>query len=1471
MKKRFTSILCILAMLIGIIQPLGAFASDFGASIDFVSVVCDQNRIYFDVGVDGKDALLTVALYNDDGDLIEMRNKNTRFGYGVSLDFTQDANSYKVMLLDNNNKLKPLCSAEDGLTIDVPEYTDNYEGNASFVSGLEIISAKHSEFDKERAMTRAEFANVLCRMLDVVDVAGAFTQDNIYTDVASNHWASGCINLLGQSGIIDTIEDGKFNPDDAVSYAHAVSALVRCLGYEPVAEELGGYESIASDLKITLGVNAEDLRAKDIVNMVSNALKAPMLDANSFNPESADDYFVSDGKNGRAYKTLLTDMSVYKATGVIDYVFGGEMGFVVTEDSMDCEFEEGDEVYFETDDNSLIECSYELADVYVKKDEFKNYAVKAVEINENCKTLTILSDDVVDHSQSIIKYTNDGETKVADIDIENSRLNSVNAGLNEIIQDRDVIIKLIDNTCDGIYDAIWATRYDYYTVTGIDVRRDIIQLDGSNAYLDNEDASIVLCDDNGNKLTIDEFNENDIVAVACDRGTLRNSNYIKIVKLTGGAKKGTVEGFIEGERYDYAVIDGKNYVNMSDTRLEEGETYTFRLGLTGKIVFADIYDGIDSPSASVGAYTLSASGSGSVVGGSQSGTTLPSVTVPAPSEQHLQNAKMLISFGILTDVPNANDEITRADFANLLCRAMNLESEAQGYKDKNKFNDIDAQHYASGAINLLAEKGIVGALTGNNFCPDTAIRYAHAIRYAVNALGYSPMANIKGGYPLGYVKTAKSLDALAGIECDYHLDGEMLAGFANNILEICHMEETLDGGYVILDGKGTRDYRTFLTRRGIYTPTGIITAITEDAVTFEVQEASKDNNFRQGTYTFAIDDYNALDYLYMYADAYVKKTADGKYKLLATSANSMDTSIVINSNQIDYWGTDDRYLEYCIDLENSGETATIRHNITTDDILYNMQTGRVGITELYELYDLKVVLIENTGDNTYDKAVVTKYMHGFVDFVDTENNIISVNGREYEFYPESQNIIELFADEDGKKVSLSHFEEGDFVAVASNRDIFTMVQDLSGSKITGFVDERYQAMGEEYAVINETVYCISEEMETEINVGDKGHFYIGKTGKIEAFEPDMSDVGLGYIVGAQVSDSSFSLDKWQVELVTDKNGFDTFDVTDDVDEQFEKYFKNNPAFTIEDDKCLFENATQEQKTNPARIITYKLNAKGQIKSFETLETSGTVTVENSEYDKDTKALSGAVLEDDAIVIDVLGGLVSDISCLRSGAKYSGCVLKDAKGKNSVVIITAADMQSVEKGDLAGTPTSFAIARTVTNTQNGVIIDYYCNGEEGKAIFSDLSLMQGDVHFEDITLGSVFSFIADNSGNVTDYAVIATMAFGDFRLSQEGIDAVSDADTEFVHGYISNEKRITNAKGELIEIDHKDTFLVSNTTTNRYTFDDSGRNIVIRNGDFMDHLDMDYYDEDYGYTSRVLIKIVDGMVTDIYGFYDHKKN
>lgn len=116
-----------------------------------------------------------------------------------------------------------------------------------------------------------------------------------------------------------------------------------------------------------------------------------------------------------------------------------------------------------------------------------------------------------------------------------------------------------------------------------------------------------------------------------------------------------------------------------------------------------------------------------------------------------------------------NDEITRAEFAAVLCRAMGCENEAgtDELKYKNYFPDVTPEHWAAGYVNFAYESGAISGFPDGKFYPEQPITNEQVIKMLIAAWGYADEAEQNRGYPNGYMKVAKENGILDTIEFNY--------------------------------------------------------------------------------------------------------------------------------------------------------------------------------------------------------------------------------------------------------------------------------------------------------------------------------------------------------------------------------------------------------------------------------------------------------------------------------------------------------------------------------------------------------------------------------------------------------------------------------------------------------------------------------------------------------------------------------
>ena len=116
------------------------------------------------------------------------------------------------------------------------------------------------------------------------------------------------------------------------------------------------------------------------------------------------------------------------------------------------------------------------------------------------------------------------------------------------------------------------------------------------------------------------------------------------------------------------------------------------------------------------------------------------------------------ALGILSENENITDEVTRAQFAQMLVAASLYKDSAEGY-GSSLFRDLKGDHWASGYVRIAVEQGWMSGYVDGAFRPDQAITLEEGCAALLKVLGYDASA-LKGSYPAAQLSKANAIGLL---------------------------------------------------------------------------------------------------------------------------------------------------------------------------------------------------------------------------------------------------------------------------------------------------------------------------------------------------------------------------------------------------------------------------------------------------------------------------------------------------------------------------------------------------------------------------------------------------------------------------------------------------------------------------------------------------------------------------------------
>lgn len=172
------------------------------------------------------------------------------------------------------------------------------------------------QYDPDSVVTRAEFAQYAAAAIN----ASGKKEMTYFSDVPLSHWAVDSINALVDMKVIDRAADGKFNPEEPITYPQACKILDVITGYKAYADMdkiMDEYVSVAR--KAGFGINTasyDQITIAEAVQLIYNAMRTDLMTVIS----AGDDTYTAQPQKGENIFSVYHNIKF--TDGRVQSVFG---------------------------------------------------------------------------------------------------------------------------------------------------------------------------------------------------------------------------------------------------------------------------------------------------------------------------------------------------------------------------------------------------------------------------------------------------------------------------------------------------------------------------------------------------------------------------------------------------------------------------------------------------------------------------------------------------------------------------------------------------------------------------------------------------------------------------------------------------------------------------------------------------------------------------------------------------------------------------------------------------------------------------------------------------------------------------------------------------------------------------------------------------------------------------------------------
>lgn len=432
------------------------------------------------------------------------------------------------------------------------------------VSALELmIPDENGSFATERALTRAEFATAVLRLIGYNENYEN-VYENLFTDVNKDDWFCGSVARIYALGIMSGDGNGCFRPNDAVTMPEAAKTFVSVLGYDTDALNKGGYPggyiSSASKLGIldNVGVNGA-LTRRELAIMLYNVLDIELLE-----PAYGTNELYKNGETLRYSLMRKRGEKIYNLMGIVQANSFSYTKFPVSDLEKDEVVING--VRYKKGNSDADRYLGMEVEIFAVENQNGRLEILTVRPTINNNITVVNNSDILGSTQDYVIYDTDNKNEKLSYEEFPCMLYNgtpVSFDKEELLNLAGGEVKFIDCNGNDLIDYIFIEEAENILVdrvTGsVIVAQGGFTVGGRNTlYIDfeNKEKQYEFLTPSGETVGFDAVKPNQFISVCTDRNETRYRIYI-----SDNYEEGILESFGENE----VTVNGKTFTTSSNT------------------------------------------------------------------------------------------------------------------------------------------------------------------------------------------------------------------------------------------------------------------------------------------------------------------------------------------------------------------------------------------------------------------------------------------------------------------------------------------------------------------------------------------------------------------------------------------------------------------------------------------------------------------------------------------------------------------------------------------------------------------------------------------------------------------------------------------------------------------------------------------------------------------------------------------